>query len=102
MRHICVYIFLLLNGFHLYSQKEANVWYFGSGAGVDFNSGAPVAVTDGQSFSEEACGSICDDFGNILLYSDGNIVWNAWHRVLKNGSDLWGHRSSAQSGLLIR
>ena len=30
------------------AQGEANIWYFGERAGLDFNSGAPVALTNGQ------------------------------------------------------
>jgi hypothetical protein len=26
-----------------YAQKEAAIWYFGYGAGLDFNSGSPVS-----------------------------------------------------------
>ena len=30
------------------AQMEAAVWYFGHNAGLNFNSGVPVAITDGQ------------------------------------------------------
>ena len=28
-----------------FSQGEANIWYFGENAGLNFNSGSPVAIT---------------------------------------------------------
>lgn len=28
------------------AQKEASIWYFGENAGLDFNSGAPVVLTN--------------------------------------------------------
>lgn len=31
-----------------FPQGEANNWYFGENAGLDFSSGSPVAVTNGQ------------------------------------------------------
>ena len=41
-------VILLFFAFNTYSQKEANFWYFGKNAGLDFNSSPPVALTDGQ------------------------------------------------------
>ena len=40
-------LLLLFFAFNTYSQKEANIWYFGENAGMDFNSSPPVALTDG-------------------------------------------------------
>ncbi|MEP7220132.1 MAG: M43 family zinc metalloprotease [Bacteroidota bacterium] len=51
--------------------KEWNIWYFGNGAGIDFNSGTPTGITDGVLFSREGVASICDRDGNLLCYSDG-------------------------------
>ena len=55
---------------------KINVWYFGYGAGVDFNSGLPVSITGGQINSAEGCASISDANGNILFYTDGVTVYN--------------------------
>ena len=38
--------------------KEGNIWYFGYGAGLDFNSGSPVPLLDGQLYTLEGCASI--------------------------------------------
>ena len=37
------------------AQNEGNIWYFGLNAGLDFNSGTPVALTDGQLNTHEGC-----------------------------------------------
>ncbi|WP_168196962.1 hypothetical protein [Flavobacterium alkalisoli] len=37
----------------IYAQKEANIWYFGQHAGLDFNSGIPVPLLDGQINTNE-------------------------------------------------
>ena len=37
-------LFLLFIGLHSYSQKQANIWYFGENAGVDFNFTPPRAL----------------------------------------------------------
>ncbi len=92
--------FLLFCGINVFSQGEANNWYFGSNAGITFNNGAPEALLDGQLDTFEGCSSISDSSGNLLFYSDGISVWNRNHQVMPNGSGLLGSSSSTQSGLI--
>ncbi len=82
-------------------QGEAANWYFGVNAGLDFNGGAPVALTNGQLNTIEGCSSISDFNGNLLFYTDGITVWNRNHTVMPNGTGLSGHPSSTQSGIIV-
>lgn len=88
------------NGF---AQKEGNTWYFGGGYGLDFNaSGGPLVLTDGAMSPFEGCASISDgQTGQLLFYTDGINVWSKNHFQMPNGSGLWGHSSSTQSGVII-
>jgi gliding motility-associated-like protein len=97
-------LFLLLLCFPLllFSQNEGNIWYFGWNAGLDFNSGAPVALTDGQLFTLEGCASMSDMNGDLLFYTDGMVVYNKNHVLMPNGSGLLGHNSSTQSAIIIK
>ena len=102
---ICIILFafsveLLAQSFNF--SKAGNIWYFGQGAGLDFNSGTPVPLTDGQLNTFEGCASISDYNGDILFYTDGSVVYNKNHTVMPNGSGLWGHNSSAQSAIIVR
>jgi len=83
------------------AQGEANIWYFGENAGIDFNSGTPVAISDGQINTREGCSSFSDANGNLLFYSDGTTVWNKNHTPMPNGMGLKGHSSSTQSAMII-
>ena len=83
------------------AQKEAAVWYFGEKAGLDFNSGSPVSITDGKIVTNEGCASISDKNGTILFYTDGTLVYNKLHKVMPNGSGLFGHNSSTQSAIIV-
>lgn len=94
-------IILLLISTSALAQKEAAIWYFGYGAGLDFNSGNPVTLTNGQLFTNEGCASISDKNGNLLFYTDGSIVYNKNHQVMPNGTGLLGHRSSTQSAIIV-
>lgn len=92
---------LLLGYYSLHAQKEANIWYFGVNAGLDFNSGSPVAITDGQLQTEEGCATISNKNGELLFYTDGSTVWNRNHNVMLNGTGLKGHYSSTNSAIII-
>ncbi len=101
MRKFYFLFSFLFISFQLYSQKEANNWYFGQKAGITFNSGAPVALTNGQLQTLEGCSSISDASGNLLFYTDGIKVWNRNHVVMTNGTNLKGDPSSTQSGIIV-
>jgi len=100
MKRCTVILFLLLYGF-AFSQGEANIWYFGNKAGIDFNSGFPVALTDSQMQISEGCTTISNSLGQVLFYSNGLQVWNANHQVMPNGNGLLGSSSSTQSAIAI-
>ena len=83
------------------AQKEANIWYFGENAGLDFSTGAPVPLLNSAMNKDEGCSSISDAGGNLLLYTDGMRVWNKNHQQMPNGFGLGGHESSTQSALIV-
>jgi len=84
-----------------HAQNEANIWYFGDGAGLDFNSGSPVALTNGQLFTQEGCATISDSSGQLLFYTDGSTVWGKTHAIMPNGTGLLGDFSSTQSAIIV-
>ena len=100
MKKITIIVFILSNMFS-FSQKEANIWYFGKNAGLDFNSGSPVALTNGRLDTDEGCATISNSNGQLLFYTDGITVYNKNHVIMQNGSGLMGHRSSAQSATIV-
>ena len=96
-----VLILILAFACNISAQREANIWYFGHNAGLDFNECPPVPLLDGALDTDEGCASISDSFGNLLFYTDGRFVWNRNHQLMPNGSDLLGDKSSTQSGVII-
>ncbi|WP_458628631.1 T9SS type B sorting domain-containing protein [Winogradskyella sp. PC D3.3] len=87
--------------FSVKGQNEANIWYFGFNAGLDFNSGSPVVLLDGALHTNEGCATISDTDGNLLFYTDGVSVYNKDHNVMPNGFDLSGSWSSTHSAIVI-
>jgi len=84
-----------------FSQAQAYNWYFGILAGVNFSTGAPVALTNGALVTNEGCASISDASGNLLFYTDGVTAWNTNHVPMVNGTGLLGDPSSTQSGIIV-
>lgn len=93
----------VFSGIELYSQeyKRAAIWYFGNNAGLDFNYNPPKSLNNSLMDSYEGCASISDTNGNILIYTNGERVWNRKHQVMKNGTGLNGHLSSAQGCIIV-
>lgn len=96
-----LFVLILFYGATCLSQGEANVWYFGENAGLDFNNGAPVAITNGQLVTDEGCATISNATGQLLFYTDGVTVYNRNHSIMLNGTGLLGHASSTQSATII-
>jgi gliding motility-associated-like protein len=94
-------ICIILSFSYCFSQGQANIWYFGENAGLDFNSGVPVPITDGQIDTLEGCATISDAAGVLLFYTDGITVWDVNHNIMPNGTGLQGDPSSSQSGIIV-
>jgi len=82
-------------------QGEFNIWYFGSKAGVDFNSGTPIALLNCSLFGTATHSSISDSSGNLLFYCNGQKVINNQHEVMPNGNGLLG-TSGSQNAFSIQ
>jgi hypothetical protein len=99
---LSVFIPLLCN-----AQKQGNIWHFGEGAGLNFNSGTPVAITNGQTATDigianqEGSATISDSSGALLFYTDGQRIWNKNHQIMSNGNNLMGNKSSTQSVIIV-
>jgi gliding motility-associated-like protein len=100
-RLIACYLFFILS-MAVNAQKEASHWYFGNGVALDFNYGYAKAVNDGQLYTSEGCGTISDNKGRLLFYSDGITVWNSDHLEMANGTGLGGAASSTQSCIILQ
>ncbi len=89
MKKIRLYIIAFSLAIPLVIQaQQQNVWTFGGFAGLDFNSGSPVAITTAVNAFGEANASVCDDKGQLLFYTEGSIVWDRLGNIMPNGDTL--------------
>ncbi|HRJ31333.1 MAG TPA: gliding motility-associated C-terminal domain-containing protein [Cyclobacteriaceae bacterium] len=98
MRAVLLFLFQFFMIFS-FAQRQAAVWYFGENAGLDFSQELPQPLLNGRlnSVAGEGSAVISDDNGNLLFYSDGVMVYNQFHNIMSNGSNLWGHYSTTQT-----
>lgn len=99
-----ILLHILLFSSHLWqaqAQKHTAIWYFGEMAGLDFNSGTPVAITSSAMNAFEGTASIADEQGQLLFYFNGSTVWNRQHQPMGNGIGLLGHESSSQACMIV-
>jgi gliding motility-associated-like protein len=113
MREVLFTALLLLTTVHrLASQAQrANYWPLQEGAALDFSNGQPQLVQQCALWSFEASGAICDEQGQLQLYSNGGgrdsptqpkgTIWNKNHTVLYDMGNTEGGGYSAMQGATI-
>jgi len=100
MKKTLIFI-VIIHAACLFAQRETAIWYFGNNAGLDFNTGSPIALTDGAMNTIEGCSTISDADGNLLFYTDGSTIYNKNHQVMQDGNGLLGNASSTCSSIVI-
>jgi hypothetical protein len=101
-KSIVIFFVLLLINEAIFAQKEYNDWYFGFHAGINFDTGEPVALLNSSINQGEGCASICDSSGSLLFYTDGSTVWNKNHLMMANGLINGSGNSCSQAALIIQ
>ena len=97
---LLIFAFLILVS-SAYGQLHNNHWYFGNQQAIDFSSGKPTVLNNSQMLSIEASASFSDPLtGELLLYTNGQQIWNRNHEPMQNGSGLWGHQSATQGTII--
>ncbi|HMT34668.1 MAG TPA: hypothetical protein PKC41_02350, partial [Chitinophagaceae bacterium] len=74
------FLLILMIPFFSFAQKQGNVWYFGDHGGVDFSTGSPIALANGQIgygngvLHMEGTSAICDSAGKLFFLPEGWMV----------------------------
>lgn len=96
------------------ASKINNIWAVGhstsgyQGILMDFNNPGPPVLSTCAMNSNEGCATVSDVSGQLLFYSNGNVVWDRLHNPMPNGRDLEGngytnsmHMGSSAQGVVI-
>ncbi len=84
------------------SQKQADLWYFGEKAGIDFRNGAATAITDQDvmtSFKGSAI--ICDSLGNLQFFTNAKLVWDRTFNPMPYSPSLEGDLGVTQPCIIL-
>src|SRR5690606_13514695 len=88
-------------------DQSNNIWYFGNGAGLDFNrdpddpdapTPRPIENPHPQNIPAGVT-TISDQAGEVLFYTDGQTVWDLNGNPMQNGQNIGGDNQSSQSVL---
>lgn len=88
-------------------DQSNNVWYFGNGAGLDFNPdpnnpSAPLPRPVGHNQNIPAgTTTISDGTGQVLFFTDGETVWDLNGNIMENGDSIGGSNLSSQSVIAV-
>jgi hypothetical protein len=90
-------------------DQTNNIWYFGDGAGLDFNpdpddpnapTPRPIASPHPQNIPAGVT-TVSDQAGQVLFYTDGQTVWDLNGDPMQNGEDIGGDNLSSESVMAV-
>jgi len=90
-------------------DQSNNIWYFGDGAGLDFNpdpdnpdapTPRPIEERHNQNIPAGTT-TISDETGQVLFFTDGASVWDLNGNIMENGDSIGGDNSASQSVLAV-
>ena len=93
------FLFLIAFHFQVFSQFQANYWYFGNFNGIHFTNGYSQPITNGQLKTMEGCATISDSLGNLLFYTNGKLLYGKNHQLITD--QLIGNPEASQSCIFV-
>jgi gliding motility-associated-like protein len=84
------------------SEKQADIWYFGDKAGIDFRSGTAIALTDENVMTAfKSSAVISDSMGNLQFFTNAKTVWAKDFTPMVNAPSMLGDLGVTQPSLVV-
>lgn len=84
------------------ADHQADRWYFGQNAGLDFRQGTPTADLSNFVMNVRTSPAIISDStGNVLFFTDGATVWNRNGGIMDNGTGLHGYPGHTMPVIIV-
>jgi len=84
------------------SQQQANIWYFGDNAGIDFRSGTAISLNDEKVMTAYKSSAVMSDStGNLLFFTNGKIAWDRNFNEMPGATNLDGDLGVGQPCLIV-
>lgn len=100
-RRLQIFLVGILFYFSATAQNQTANWYFGLKAGINFNTNPPSVLNNGSLLSTEGSASISTAAGDLLFYTNGQVIWGKDHKPILNGEGLLGNSSATQSAIVV-
>ncbi|MCF6170912.1 MAG: PKD domain-containing protein, partial [Bacteroidales bacterium] len=101
-RKTLLILLLIFSGLVVTAQNQANIWYFGDYAGLDFNTGVPVNTHEINIGSASAISVMSDTNGNLLFCCNARRIVNRVGHTMPNGSNLLGFGFASMGTLIVQ
>lgn len=98
--HALIFICFLNSIAYAQTHKQNDQWVFGFQSQIGFNSSINSGTI--QFYSIEACASVSDPLtGELLFYSNGEMIMDKNGNLMQNGNGLKGSVTSTQGALIL-
>lgn len=98
------YLLFAINVQAQYNSPQNSAWRFGGNAGYNFTNNTAVGS---QLNASECAASVADASGNLLFYTDGNMVWDRNNNPMPDGNPVFpasfnmNTQSTVQGALIV-
>jgi gliding motility-associated-like protein len=92
-------ILLLGSKTSILSQNQASNWAFGNQFLLNFSEDGTVKMGKTPMVASEGNSSISDQCGNLILYSNGESIWNGAGQIIADS--IGGNASSSQGTIIV-
>lgn len=84
------------------SSQQADIWYFGNHAGIDFRSGTATPLTDDTVMTAYKSSAVMSDStGNLLFFTNGKTAWDHVFNRMPGATSLDGDLGVGQPCLIV-
>jgi hypothetical protein len=85
-----ILLIMLLFVIRANAQNENNIWCFGHNVGLNFNTTPPTLFQQSMNVME-GCTTVSDAGGNLLFYTNGQMVYDKFGNPMPNATGLLGN-----------
>lgn len=96
-------IYVFIGQLSLFSQNnETSHWNFGEYAGLDFTTPQTVqTIQNSAMLAPGGSASISNDNGDLLFYTNSEVIWDRNNNIMTNGSGLFGNKNALQNSIIV-
>lgn len=85
------------------TRKQADRWFFGDKAGIDFRSGTAITdLSENVMMAIKASAVMSDSAGDLQFFTNGKSVWDRFNMLMPGATALDGDQGVTQPCLIVQ